>query len=230
MRKLHRRQRIRNQVPCIVAGIIGGVSLVGCWIDALADRRSGSHPGRTSSRRRIPLPVVARAVDLLTPTGGHVLPEAVGDARQRALTGLDLDQPALRRADRADSARLALQQKSGAVADLRQRPIDAEVPHRCRDEVLAGLEQRRQIEALIAPMGKVAAGRTVAHSMTVDVEDEAVVGADTHRIARGHSGQGYRAAEVQHQWLPQRRSGMGDPRGLPLAMRRVGLGRSLGVV
>ena len=79
-------------------------------------------------------------------------------------------------------------------------------------------------------MGQVAAGRAVAHPMTVDVENEAVVGADTHRIAGEHGNQVKRAAEVEHQRLPQRGCGMCDPRGLPLAMGRVGLRLSLGVV
>ena len=86
-----------------------------------------------------------------------------------------------------------------------------------------GLEQRREIEALVAPVGQVAARRAVAHPMAVDVENEAIVGADADRIAGRNGGQRERAAEVEHQRLAQRGGGMRDPGGLPLAVGRVRL-------
>ena len=146
------------------------------------------------------------------------------------LPGLDLDQPALGSVDGSRAACLALQQKGRPVADLRQRRIDAEVPHRCRDQVLAGLEQRSQVEALIAPVGQIAAGRAVAHPMAVDVKNEAVVGADAHRITGRHGSQLKRAAEVQRQRLSQRGRRMRGPRGLPFAVGLVGLDLSWGAV
>ena len=90
----------------------------------------------------------------------------------------------------------ALQQKGGAVGNLRDGRVDAEVPYRCGDEVLAGLEQRREVEALVAPVGQVAAGRAVANAMAVDVEDEAVVGADADRVSGGNGA----SVRVRRKW------------------------------
>ena len=144
-------------------------------------------------------------------------------ADQGRWPGFLLHQPALGGADGSVSGGFAFQQKGGAVGNLRDGRVDAEVPYRCSDQVLAGLEQRRQVEALVAPMGQVAAGRAVAHPMAVHKQNEAVVGADADRIAGGNGSQRERAAEVEHQRLAQRGRGMGDPGGLPFAVGRVGL-------
>ena len=117
----------------------------------------------------------------------------------------------------------AFQQKGGAVAHLRDGRVDAEVPDRCGNEVLARLEQRGQVKPLIAPMAEVAAGRAVAHPMAVHKKDEAVVGADADGVAGGNRRQRKGPAEVQHDGLAQRRGWMGDPRGLPVAVGRVWL-------
>ncbi len=70
--------------------------------------------------------------------------------------------PALGGADGAVAGGPAFQQKGGAVGYLRDRRVDAEIPDCRGDEVLTWLEQRRQVEALVAPVGQVAAGRAVA--------------------------------------------------------------------
>jgi hypothetical protein len=72
-------------------------------------------------------------------------------------------------------------------------------------------------------VSQVAARRAVAHALTVHIENEAVVGAHAHGIAGWRCVERERAAEVQHHRLAQRRNGMRDPGGVPLALRRVGL-------
>ncbi len=137
--------------------------------------------------------------------------------------------PAFGGADGAVSGGFALQQKGGAVSNLRNGRVDAEVPDRRSDQVFTWLEQRGEIEALIAPVGQVAAGRAVACAMAVHVQNESVVGADANRIGGRDGCQRERAAEVEHHRLPQRGSGMRDPGGLPLAVGRVRLEIVLGV-
>jgi hypothetical protein len=65
--------------------------------------------------------------------------------------------------------------------------------------------------------------------MAVDVEDEAVVGADADGVGGGDGGQGEGAAEVEHERLAERGGGMGDPGGIPLAVGRVRLDGVLGL-
>ncbi len=72
-------------------------------------------------------------------------------------------------------------------------------------------------------MGQIAAGRAVSGPVTVHEQHESVVGTDAHGIARGNFSQREAAAEVEHQRLPQRGRWMGDPRGLPVVVQRVGL-------
>ena len=45
------------------------------------------------------------------------------------------------------------------------------------------MEERGEVKALVAPVGQVAAGGAVAGALAVDIEDEAVVGADADDIS-----------------------------------------------
>ena len=123
--------------------------------------------------------------------------------------------------------RFALEEKGGTVGYLRSGSIDAKVPNRCRDEVLAGMEERREVEALVAPVSQIAAGRAVSHAMTVDEEDEAIVGADADGVGCGHGGERYCAAEMKDDGLAKWSGGVRDPPRVPIARFRVRLGTSL---
>ena len=140
-----------------------------------------------------------------------------------------LDLPAFGGADGAVSGGFTLQQKGGAVRELSDGRVDAEIPDCRGDEVFTRLEQRGEIKALIAPVGQVAAGWAVACTMAVYIQNEAVVGANANRIGGRNRCQRERAAEVEHHRLAQRGGGMRDPGGLPLAVGWVGLEIGLGV-
>ena len=66
-------------------------------------------------------------------------------------------------------------------------------------------------------------------ALAVDVEDEAIVGADANRVGCGNGREAEAATEVKHQGLTQRRCGMGDPCSLPFPVWRVGLEAGLGL-
>ena len=125
--------------------------------------------------------------------------------------------------------RFALEEKGGTVGYLRSGSIDAKVPNRCRDEVLAGMEERREVEALVAPVSQIAAGRAVSYAMTVDEEDEAIVGADANYVAGGNAWEIQDMTEVKHDGFAQWGDGVRDPRSVPRATGRIrrsgGLGR-----
>ena len=220
-RILHLRQRIRHQPPRVIAGYIGGVRLPGCGVDTLA--RGRGHLDPVAARAGLlPAPVEVRGVQLFAGACGHVLPTAIGHARNRNLARLNLYLPAFGRTDGACVFGFALEKKRGAVAHLRYRRVDAEVPHRGRNQVVASLQVGSQVVALVAPVGQVAARRAIAHAFAVYIKDEAIVGADAHDVAGEHGIELDRAAEVQHQRLAQRSGGVRDPLGMPGAAGRVG--------
>jgi hypothetical protein len=73
-----------------------------------------------------------------------------------------------------------LQHESGSVRELRERSTRTEVPDEGADDVVSGLECRREIEGLVAPVEKVSAGRPVADALSIDVQDESIVSADVN--------------------------------------------------
>ena len=228
-RILHVRQFIRNQSPGIVACGVRGVGTVHFGVNALANRRCRRQPVRAACRGVVPTPVVTRCVDLLAGAGGHVLEESIRYPGDGVLSRLDLNHPAFRRAYRCVARGFAFQQESGSVGHLGDRRINSEVPHRCRNQVLARLEQRRQVEAFVSPMSQVAASRAVADAAPVHVQDESIIRTYPDHIAFRHSPQRQCPPEVQHQRLTQRRRGVRNPRSFPVVMRRVGRGRALGL-
>jgi hypothetical protein len=63
--------------------------------------------------------------------------------------------------------------------------------------------------------------------LTVHKQNESVIGAHTDGIAGWNGRQFDRAPKVQDHGFPERGRWMGDPRGFPLPMRGIGLGRIL---
>ena len=161
-------------------------------------------------------------VDLLAGAGGKVGLQVDGVAIERPMAGLDLNLPAVGGADRIGAGCFAIEQERRAVADLRNRGQDTPIPDGRGNEIFSCAKQRGEVEALIAPMAQVAPGRAVANALAVDVQHKAIVGADAYRVADWDRIQGQRAAEVEHDGLPQRGGWMGDPGGLPGAVRGVG--------
>ena len=129
--------------------------------------------------------------------------------------------PSVGSADGIRATRLAFQQEGGAVAHLGYRRKEAPVPNRRGDEVLTRLEHGRKVKLLIAPVAKIAARGAVAGTMAVDEQNKAVIGADAYGIMGRNGCQRQRVPEVQHEGLAQRRRGMGDPGGVPVALRWV---------
>jgi len=78
-------------------------------------------------------------------------------------------------------------------------------------------------------MAQIAAGRAVAHAMPVDVKNEAIVGADSNDIGRRRGIEVQGLHEVKNDGFAERSRGMRDPRGSPVAMGGVWLGRCLGL-
>jgi hypothetical protein len=138
------------------------------------------------------------------------------------MTRFDLDLPALRRRDALSTGGLALQQKCRAITHLRNRRKDAPVPHRRRDQVASCVQQRRQIEALVAPVAQIAARWSVTYPAAIHVENEPIVGAYAYRVIGGNSTEIERTPEVQYYGLAQWGSRMRDPGGVPVAVHRVG--------
>ena len=84
------------------------------------------------------------------------------------------------------------------------------------------MEERGKVEAFVTPVGQIAAGGAVAGARPVDVEDEAIVGADADYIRGWSRGEGESTAEMEDYGITERGSGVGDPAGFPVAMRRIG--------
>src|SRR5579859_7091999 len=101
------------------------------------------------------------------------------------LAGLFFDLPALGRADIGGAVGFTLEEECGAVAELGEGGEDAEIPDRRGDQVVAGFQEWREVEALIAPVGDVSTGGTIADARAVHEKNEAIVGADADGVARG---------------------------------------------
>jgi len=223
-RVLHRRKPIRNQSPRIVPGRIGRVSLVFRVINALAHGRGSRNPiaPRPSRTRILPVPVVNGRVNFLARTRCHVRPKSIHNAGNRPLPLLNFNQPSSACADRIGSRGLALQQKRRPVCHLCNRSVDPEVPHRCGNQVIAGLQQRCQVKPLVAPVRQIPARGPIAHPMPIHKQHKPIVSAHSNHIACRNSRQGQRTPEVQHNRLPQRGRGMRDPRCVPVPMGWIG--------
>ena len=87
------------------------------------------------------------------------------------------------------------------------------------------MEVGSQVKALVTPVGEVAASRTVADSLSIHVQNEAVVGADADDVGGRNGWQIERAAEMENEGLAQGRGWVGDPGGLPFMMGWIGLER-----
>ncbi len=166
-------------------------------------------------------------VDFLAGTGGEVGQHVDRGAIEGTLAGLDFDLPVLGCADRIGSGSLGFEQKGGAIAHLGDWSVDAEVPDSCGDGVVAGLQIRCEVKEFVPPMGQIATGRTVADALSIDIKNEAVIGADPHLVGGRDRCEVEGAPEVEDNRLAQGSGGVGNPGGMPLALRRVGLGRAL---
>src|ERR1035441_3564008 len=122
-----------------------------------------------------------------------------------------LNQPPIRSANRIGACGLAFEQERGTVADLGDGGIDAEIPHRGGDQIVAGLEKGREVEELVAPMDQVAARRAVSHPVTVYKQNKAVIGADTYGITRRNRTHVEAMAKMENDRIAKRGSGMRDP-------------------
>ena len=138
------------------------------------------------------------------------------------MAGFFFDQPAVGGADAAWAGGFAFEQEGGAVAHLGDGSVDAEVPDRRGDEVVAWLEVGGKVEAFVAPVGEVAARGAVTDALAVDIEDEAVVGADADDVGGGDGRQIEGTAEMEDERFAQRRRRVGDPGSLPVAVRCIG--------
>src|SRR5690348_2622339 len=115
------------------------------------------------------------------------------------MAGLGFDGPALGRADACSAGGFAFKQKRGAVRELGDGSEDAPVPDGGGDEVGAGLEVGGEVEALVRPVGEVAARGTVADALAVDPEEEAIVGADADDVGAWDGREVEGPAEVKHE-------------------------------
>ena len=140
---------------------------------------------------------------------------------------LNLNHPAPRlantRADRCVPSSLALQKKRGPVSHLRNRSIHSKIPHRRRDQVLPRLQQRCQVESLVAPVRQIAARGPVPSPMPVHKKDEPIVRTHPDNIGSRNSRQRQVPPKMQNNRLTQRRGRMCNPRCLPLPVRSVRL-------
>src|ERR1700739_92907 len=170
----------------------------------------------------VPIPVVFGGVDLFAGACGHVGLEGHGGAVERAVAGFHFNQPAFRGIDAGWAGRFAFNNERGAVAHLRERGINAEVPDGRGDQIGAGLEKGRQVEALVAPVGKVAASGTVADAAAVHVKDEAIIGADADDGGGRNGLQVECAPKMEYERFAQGRRRVRYPGGLPLVVRRIG--------
>ena len=68
-----------------------------------------------------------------------------------------------------------LQKESEAIGNLRDGSVDAILPHRGRDHIVAASEKGREINGFIAPTKEIAACRSFFNSLAVYEEYEAVV-------------------------------------------------------
>ncbi len=141
------------------------------------------------------------------------------------MAGLLFDKPIFGSTDVGVAGGLALKQESGAVRELSDGCIDAEVPDSGGDEILARFEVGGEVEPFVAPVGEVAAGRAVADALAVDPEDESVVGTDADDVCGGNRRQVDGALEMQHKRVAQRGGWVRDPHRVPGALWRVGLFR-----
>ncbi len=121
---------------------------------------------------------------------------------------------------------VALHEEAGAVAHLGNGSFLAEVPHHGSQDVRAGVEQRGQVDGFKAPVEEVAARRTLACVLPVDVKDKAVIGAYVDPVVGGHAGQGQLAAEVEDAWRFGACRGAGDPGSRPMRGDQIGIERT----
>ena len=144
------------------------------------------------------------------------------------MTGFLFDEPAVGGADAGRAGSFAFKQEGGAVAHLGDGSVNAEVPDRRGDKVVARLKVRGQVKAFVAPVVQVASRGSVSNAVAIDEEDEAVVGADPNHVGGRYGWQIQRAAEMEHEWFAQGRSRVSDPGSLPFMMRWIDRRRGLG--
>ena len=215
------RQRVRNQSPVIVSGRIGRVSLIHRRIHVVAHGRSHGHPVRICVGRRLPIPIVGLCINLLPWPGSEICVNVDRTAIERAMTRFDLDLPPLGSRDPLSTGGFTLQQECCSITELSDWRKDAPVPHRRRDQVAACVQQRSEIEALVAPVAEVAACWSITYPAAIHVENESIVGTYAHRIAGGNGSKLKRASKMQYHGLAQWGRRMCDPCGVPVAVRRI---------
>lgn len=124
----------------------------------------------------------------------------------------------------------------GAIKSLRQLIGHALPPF--GQAAVAADERAGHVEEIIDILGKQAAivdagggetvtggeqqGEPAAHAEAVNEQNKSVIGTDADWIAGRNNLQSKCAAEVEYHRLAQRCGGVGDPRGLPIPVGRVG--------
>ena len=68
-----------------------------------------------------------------------------------------------------------LQKESEAIGNLRDRSVDAVLPHCGRDHIVTATEKGREINGFVAPTKEIAACRSFSNSLAIYEEREAVV-------------------------------------------------------
>ena len=89
--------------------------------------------------------------------------------------GFLFDKPVFGSADAFCASGFAFEQKRCAVGDLGERGIDAEIPDRGGDQVVAGFQEGREVESFVAPVCEVAPGRAVAGTLAIHIQNEAII-------------------------------------------------------
>ncbi len=143
------------------------------------------------------------------------------------MAGFFFDEPLLGGADVGGTRRIAFEQEGGAVADLGNWSVNAEVPDSGCDQVWTLLEIRCQVETLVVPVGKIAACGAIAHTLAVHIQNETVVRTDADHVRCGDRCKVERPAKMEDQGLAQRRGRMRDPGGFPVAVKGIGLDGTL---
>jgi hypothetical protein len=119
---------------------------------------------------------------------------------------------------------VAMQQKPGAVTNLRVGGSRAEAPNRGRQRVSSGVEIGREIVGFESPMGQVASGWTGADGLLIHVQEKLIVGADMHQKVCRFLGKLQHFAKTEQKAIAFGRVSTGNPLGGPWLEVRLDLG------
>src|SRR5258708_15772389 len=103
--------------------------------------------------------------------------------------------------------RVALEQESSLMTDLRDGSVPALVPHHGRKGVFAGLELRSDVDGFVAPMKQVAARGAYRDLLAIDEELIAVIAGNVNYECAGRLPQIEGAAEMVDAVIVRRGAG-----------------------